>query len=270
MSLENIMDESPNNLTQSLILPGPEFKELGEAISEDLNCLKECMLSLEDYQGILGTEKDTILKREKMKEDIACGNKIIMKTMENFQLFDIMNLKEKADQDLRNKLSRNAQQTFQLYRERYTNALREIQKIKKSKKKMKDVESKHVILDIEEEKYTSDTYNSQDQEEFKSTEDQEDSRRIPSKKKGGSFFKNFFSGSSGKEQEKIVAWEDITKEQEDFTLSEDTVREIWKSKGDGDLKKFTHKKKYAIGLGLILSLVAVALILSSSFQMLKD
>jgi len=126
MSTYNLLIDP--GLVEPLTTASSELAELSEKISENVEQLKNLVLLLEDYQQKLGTYNDTMFLRAKVKEKIGKGNGIIMRTIDFFQQFDSLSLKQASSREDNIKISRKNQKTFEGYRERYTRALREVYK----------------------------------------------------------------------------------------------------------------------------------------------
>ena len=125
-------DLSYSALNESPLLQQSNFEEIAENLSKNIDRLKACVVSLEDFQQKLGTKDDTWLLRVQMKDTIVNGNNTIMNTNNLFQQSDSLILQQKVNYALGDKLSNRAKLNFELYKERYTVALREIHRKEKA------------------------------------------------------------------------------------------------------------------------------------------
>jgi len=137
MLLEELRTQNSDDIKSSLIDSSSKLEEFQEKTLDQIDDFKKLVQALEDYQVQLGTSADTQILRIQMKDDIAHGNRAIMKITELLQSFNSENLSNTEDHDYRNKISKRAQVNFELYRERYTKALREIHKKEKLTKPQK-------------------------------------------------------------------------------------------------------------------------------------
>lgn len=250
-------------LTESFIATGPEFEELGEQISANIECLQGYGSTLEKYHAKLGTNQDTQDLRAQMKEDIAHGNQAIMKTMHLFQEFDTLNLKKKADQDARNRISRRARLSFELARDRYTRALREVHRKERIYVAVKKANNEFNPSEVEEVK-SSDLEGGKDEEVHMYVKDLNaytsslpKPRSIPARK--------IYDQDKGQ----IKSWEEKAKDLE-YVL-EDMEKEDEKMRTSGGGKQtgesFIKTKRKTIALvcaGLLVTIMAVFLLLTSS------
>lgn len=123
MSFEKSLNQS---LLDELLIAGdsgPKFLE--KSLLDEISRLNNYVLDLESYHSKLGTESDTKWMRSQMNEQIAKGNSTIMKISSLFLQFDSQ-VFPKEEREYCEKFLRASQTSFQLYKERYTQVLREI------------------------------------------------------------------------------------------------------------------------------------------------
>jgi len=125
MSYENSLNQFSSWLEEPLIAgdSGPKFLE--KSLLDEISRLNSYVLDLESYHSKLGTESDTKWMRSQMNDQIAKGNSTIMKISSLFLQFDSQ-IFPKEEREYCEKFLRASQTSFQLYKERYTQALREI------------------------------------------------------------------------------------------------------------------------------------------------
>jgi len=119
------MSYEKSALQESLIPSDSGSKILEESLLDQISHLKNYVLDLENFHSKLGTDDDTTLMRSQMNDKIAKGNSTIMQISSLLERFDSQ-MYRKEEREYCEKITRASHSSFQLYKERYTQALREI------------------------------------------------------------------------------------------------------------------------------------------------
>jgi len=279
MATYNILTDS--GLTEPLTSPASELAEMSEKISDNVDQLRDLVLLVEDYQEKLGSAHDTVFLRTKVKEKIGKGNGIIMQTIDFFQQFDSLSLKQLSSREANMKVSRKNQMTFEGYRERYTKALREVYKrerIYAPNKRAMHLPDHSVDLERLPDMMA---WRKEEQEEVKLEFQERQTQSVKIQISNSSFeeLDNEMSKSQGFKKKIVIkkaaefrTWEEKAQDLERRVLASQRAKDL--SQGEEELEeehgKIDGKRNTIIGIVALMILIVLTLLLGSGrFQLIS-